>query len=163
MAGRKLTAAELDLQAQLQAEAEKTRELAELGGWTYGSVAALVLDLGRWFVNATDRTGHADSTFSGPATWARATPGLVYVEGYYLHGESAKLGAWCATQPGEVTYGPVSDAYLGVPVPEAVRSAATRRTGSAGMLIGQPQDGFRLLRQGFPAGALLDAGYRHDR
>jgi hypothetical protein len=143
-----LTSAERQLVEYLECEADKTRAMAEAGGWVYGSVEQLVLDRGAWFVPAVGLA--VDPSFSGPAAHARATSGLVYVEGYYLAGGRTRLGAWSATPNGEIHQGPAAEAYLGVAMPESYRSAVTRRTGSAGVLIGQQRDGWRLLRFGLP-------------
>lgn len=121
----------------------------------------LVLTWGSWFVAATDL--HPDTTYSGPAIQARVTRHMVYCEGYYLAHDKVHLGAWCATTTGEIHYGPAANAYLGMGMSETFRRATTARTGSAGVLIAQPQDNFRLLRAGIPPGAALDAGYRHTR
>ncbi|WP_147268409.1 hypothetical protein [Spongiactinospora rosea] len=109
-------------------------------GRRYGTVYALVLEMGRWYRPAAFPAGHsrrrgpAKACHRNAARLAAAVPGLCYIEGFAAPdlGDGQVLPvehAWCAD--GEVVvdptwHDPPGRAYLGIPLTLAYRDQVLR-------------------------------------
>jgi hypothetical protein len=136
--------------------------------WRYRSWAALLLAHGRVFdpvpagpdpVPAAWR-GETRTCYISSATWAIGS-GRPYVEGFAATDLLALLAtehAWVAGAAGEAldpTWRPgLGLAYVGIPFAPAYRQAHLRPA----LLHPGDGDGLALLREGLPAGALVEAG-----
>jgi hypothetical protein len=149
--GRPLTAAEQELLDELERRVEPTREMAVAGGWVYGSVEDLVLQLGRWYLPAAVMTPVVG--FSGVATAAKERRAC-YVEGFALGADHQVRAAAWAARSDEVVAGQPGLAYLGVPLTEQFRKRVCKRSGAAAALHGQQLDRWRLLIGGLLPGAV---------
>lgn len=149
--GAPRTAVEQELLDELNRRAAATREMAAAGGWKYGSVEDLMLQLGRWYMPATAELVPVVG-FSGVATAAKERRAW-YVEGYLLDDDhQVQVAAWAA-RDGQVVAGQPGLAYLGVPLVERFRLLVCKRSGAASALHGQQFDRWRLLRAGLPPDA----------
>ncbi|MBP2477693.1 hypothetical protein JOF53_006565 [Crossiella equi] len=147
---------QLRLRARLASAATGTAE------WLFTSPEDLVLSLGRW---GRPHTLPAGATFGLPGRcfananlYAARHPGLYYVEGYALDRIGfAHPHAWCVDETGTVhdnTWEEPGLAYAGLPFTrDYAQNAGTDR-----LVHDHYRDHCRILRVGFPAGAIAEVG-----
>ncbi|WP_329492576.1 hypothetical protein OG618_37940 (plasmid) [Kitasatospora sp. NBC_01246] len=133
-------------------------------GWRYGSMARLLLDVGRLFTPAPWPGGSAPGSpgacYSESAILAEAE-GWAYVEGFGWDRRWFETEhAWCAA-PGQAdaldpTWTPPADAYLGVPLDP--RAAANLMHRHQRPLLSAEPVALEWLQDGVPEGLLVDCG-----
>ncbi|MEU6720414.1 hypothetical protein ABZ897_53945 [Nonomuraea sp. NPDC046802] len=140
-------------------------------GRRYGTLYALVLDLGSWHTPAPLPTelsrwkGPEGACYDNAAALADAVPGLRYVEGIANPGLTHPLPldhAWCVDQH-DVVHDPTWDvndqsAYLGIPLTPAYRREALQRVRRfASVMVLDVYADPTLLSDGIPGHAIAPA------
>lgn len=129
------------------------------GAGVYTSMWALVLDAGRLHTWAPYpgnlAPGEAGRCYRDAARLSASETDLLYAEGWAWSGLGAERHAWCVRPDGSVVDPTWTDAtaYLGVTIPRPTLDVLAPH----GQLLG-PSPGEDWLRDGVPAGVLVDVG-----
>ena len=128
------------------------RENRNHEGWTYQTYEGLILDKGQHYTEVEyQRFGDYKMCFAN--SWlASAATGWDYVEGYaWSAGLIPVLHAWCVDETGrviETTWDFRVTLYRGLVIPTHVMIESMMDTGKTGLLAGDWERGFPLLREG---------------